>query len=513
MVSLKESLKDKIEESKLNLVPSSFDQIGSIALFNEFPKELKKEEKLIANELLKINNNIKTVAVKSKKFSGKFRLQKVRIIAGIKTKETIHKENNVQLSLNIEKAYFSPRSSSERARISKLVNPNESVLVMFSGIGAFPLAISKNSKVKEIYGIELNKDAHKYALKNIEKNKLRNVTLIQGDVKKVMPSFYQSILGLKGSINQVSSRLKFNPKIFEFHLFPDDLIKNKNRLISKVKFLKKKGITVFIHMPFIYKNKQIDLGENNSKGLLTIIELAKLCKEQECFAIIHPSFDNAVSKDVIIKNIKYLEPYFSYIFFETSSPKSLFLKEEDVLDIAKKAKIKNIAIDTAHLYKMYNSNSKVISAINNLQSHYPSYIHFSNSDGESEGNQINQGKIDFEKILPLITKGILEIKNYDENKPVKSINSFKLLKNYKKQFDRIVMPLPKDSESYLDLALKHLNKKGIIHFYDFSKEETFPESSINKIKKHCKNFKILNAVKCGQHSPRVYRVCIDFQVN
>ena len=512
MVSLKESLRDKIEELKLNLVPSSFDQIGSIAIFNEFPKELKKEEKIIANELLKIKKTVKTVAIKSKKFSGKFRLQKVRIVAGIKTKETLHKENSVQLNLDIEKTYFSSRSSSERIRIAKLVKQNESVLVMFSGIGVFPLVISKNSKAKEVYGIELNPDAHKYALKNVELNKLRNVTLIQGDVKKVIPNFYQNILGLKGSINQIPSRLKYNPKIFEFHLFPEDLIKNKNKLISKVKSLKKKGITMFIHMPFLYNNEQIDLGEEHPEGLPIIHELARLCKEQECFAIIHSSFDNAVSKEVVIKNISYLEPYFSYIFFETSSPKSLFIKEEDVLDVAKRAKIKNIAIDTAHLYKIYKSNSKVISVIGNIQSHYPSYIHFSNSDGESEGNQINKGKIDFEKILPLITKGVLEIRNKDENNPKEAINSFKLLKNYNKKFDRIIMPLPKDSENYLDLALNHLNKGGIIHFYDFAKEKEFPKSSINKIKKHCKNFKIVNSVKCGQYSPRTFRVCIDFQL-
>mgnify|MGYP001559023069 FL=1 len=272
MTSLKEYIKNVIPKDKLNLVPKSFDQIGSIALFNEFPQELKKDEKIIGNALLKINKNIKTVAVKKEKFLGKFRLQKVRIIAGKKTKETIHKENSIILKLNIEKVYFSPRTSSERARIANSIKQNESVLVMFSGSGILPLVISKNSKAREICGIELNKNAHKYALENLKLNKSKNITLIKGDVKKILPKI-------------------------------------------------------------------------------------------------------------------------------------------------------------------------------------------------------------------------------------------------KKKFDRIIMPLPKDSESYLDLALKHLNKKGIIHFYDFAKEEDFPKSSINKIKKHCKKFKILKAVKCGQYSPRTYRVCIDFQVN
>src|SRR3989344_5189317 len=105
MPSFKNSL--KLPKNLINLVPTSFDQIGEIAIFNEFPKELKK----------------------NKKFSGKYRLQKIRIIAGKKTKETIHKENNLKFKLDIEKAYFSPRTGSERLRIASKIKPDESVLV------------------------------------------------------------------------------------------------------------------------------------------------------------------------------------------------------------------------------------------------------------------------------------------------------------------------------------------------------------------------------------------------
>ena len=268
MVSLKKSLKSKIPKKLINLVPASFDQIGSIALFNDFPKELKKYEKLIGNQLIKLNKNIKTVAIKSKKFSGKYRLQKVRIIVGKKTKETIHKENGLTFKLNIEKTYFSPRTGSERLRIASKIKPKESVLVMFSGIGPFSVLAAK--KAKEVYAVEINPSAHKYALENIKLNKAKNLKSYKGDVSTILPKL-------------------------------------------------------------------------------------------------------------------------------------------------------------------------------------------------------------------------------------------------KKKFNRIIMPLPTDSESYLSLALKYLKTKGIIHFYDFSREEIFPEYSIKKIKKHCKRFKVLSKVKCGNYSPRTCRVCIDFQ--
>ncbi|MDD5177708.1 MAG: methyltransferase domain-containing protein [Candidatus Nanoarchaeia archaeon] len=186
-MSLKESLKNKLTKKELSLVPRSFDQIGNIAIFSEFPKELKKKEKLIGETLIKLNKNLKTAAIKSEKHSGRFRTKKVRIIAGEKTKGTTHKESGVILKLDVEKCYFSPRTGSERLRIAKLVKKNESVLVMFSGISPLPLVISKNSKAKEIYGIEINPVAHKYAEENIKLNKVKNVFLYKGDVKKILP--------------------------------------------------------------------------------------------------------------------------------------------------------------------------------------------------------------------------------------------------------------------------------------------------------------------------------------
>ena len=247
-------------------LPSSYDIIGNIAVLSEKTKNSKK----IAKELLKNFKSIKTVAVKIGIHSGKYRLQKTKILSGKKTKTTFHKENNCVFKLDIDKTYFSPRLGSERLRIAGLVKKNESVLVLFSGIAVYPINIAKHSKAKEIYAIEMNPSAHKFAEENLKLNKIENVKLFLGDVKKVLPKI-------------------------------------------------------------------------------------------------------------------------------------------------------------------------------------------------------------------------------------------------KKHFNRIIMPLPKDSETYLDIALKSLNKKGIIHFYDFSNEEDFPNLSINKIKKHCKKFKVLSTVKCGQYSPRAYRVCIDFQ--
>ena len=272
---LKDILKGKLTKKDLEILPSSFDVVGDILIFSDFPEQLSKKEKIIGNEILNNYMHIKSVFKKTKKYSGKYRTPKLKLLSGENKKETIHKENNTRIKLDVEKLYFSSRLSTERKRIFQQVKKNESVLVMFSGSGIYPLVIAKNTQAKEIYGIEINLIAHKYALENIQLNKIQNkIKLFLGDISKILP-------------------------------------------------------------------------------------------------------------------------------------------------------------------------------------------------------KIN------------------------------------------KKFDRIIMPLPKEAENYLDLAFKKIKKDGIIHFYSFSEENEY-KKIINTIKKECKKQKmkcnILKITKCGQFSPRVFRICIDFRV-
>ncbi|MBS3112617.1 class I SAM-dependent methyltransferase family protein [Candidatus Woesearchaeota archaeon] len=82
-------------------------------------------------------------------------------------------------------------------------------------------------------------------------------------------------------------------------------------------------------------------------------------------------------------------------------------------------------------------------------------------------------------------------------------------------FDRILMPLPKTADEFLSTALQASKQGTIIHFYDFLNENKFKEACA-KIKDTCKkanlNCKILKTVKCGQHAPKVYRICVDFKI-
>lgn len=223
--NLKFYLKDRLSAKELKFVPSSFDVVGDILIFSDFPKELVKKEKTIGKIILENYPHIKTILKKTKKYSGKFRTPKLKVIAGENKKETIHKENNVLLKLDVEKVYFSPRMSSERKRVADLIKPNESILIMFSGAAPYPLVIAKNTKCKEVYGIEINPIAHKYALENIKKNKLENkIKLFLGDARKIMPKlnkkFDRILMPLpKGGENFLGLALKYIKKKGIIHFY------------------------------------------------------------------------------------------------------------------------------------------------------------------------------------------------------------------------------------------------------------------------------------------------------
>lgn len=110
------------------------------------------------------------------------------------------------------------------------------------------------------------------------------------------------------------------------------------------------------------------------------------------------------------------------------------------------------------------------------------------------------------------------VKNVKLNKLEKKIILIKgdvkrVVQHFGQKFDRVIMPLPKDSESFIKEALIVAKKPCHLHYYTFSALEEAKQLALNikdAIKILGRNCEILDIVKCGQYSPRVYRICIDF---
>jgi len=164
----------------------AFSLFGNLALVN-FPDGTPKKEKVnFAKEILNKNKSVKTVLEKSGKFKGRLRKQETKVLAGVKTKEVLYKENGCVFRFNIDETYFSPRLSNERKEVASLIKKNEEVFVGFAGVAPFSIVIAKNSCARKVYSNELNRKANEYAKENIVRNKLQEkVELFSGDMKKV----------------------------------------------------------------------------------------------------------------------------------------------------------------------------------------------------------------------------------------------------------------------------------------------------------------------------------------
>ena len=188
--NLAAALRGKLPDHLLDVIPHSFDIIGDIAVV-ELDSSLEKYEKLISESIMTVNSRIKTVYAKEGGVEGVYRVRPLRHIAGKPQTMTIHREYGLRLAVDVTKTYFSPRLSTEHDRIANLVQPNEVVVDMFTGVGPFALLIAKRQRVK-VYAIDVNEAAIQCLQKSFELNQLHGeVVALAGDARKVIGQFLQ----------------------------------------------------------------------------------------------------------------------------------------------------------------------------------------------------------------------------------------------------------------------------------------------------------------------------------
>jgi len=183
----REQLAKVLTKKELAQLARGYDQLGDIVII-EFEGD-KGKEKEIAQILLDSNSSIKTVLAKAGAVSGRYRVRKLRYVAGAKNFIATHRENGCTFRFDTRKVFFSNRLSYERSRIIKLVKDGERIMVMFAGVGPFAIEIAKEKKGTNIVAVELNRFGYKYMLENIKLNKTDNVKPVLGDVRKLSKKY------------------------------------------------------------------------------------------------------------------------------------------------------------------------------------------------------------------------------------------------------------------------------------------------------------------------------------
>lgn len=172
----------------------AFDVVGDIAIV---------EPGVDGEKFLKEHNSVNVVLEKRGEVEGEFRVRDYEILATRegrdfsdipamqrprKPTQTIHKENGCRFKVDPTEAYFSVRLGTERQRIAKLVKKGEKVLIMFAGVGPYPITIAKLAEPEVVVGVELNPFAVLFFEDNIALNKMQGkVKAVEGDVKDIVP--------------------------------------------------------------------------------------------------------------------------------------------------------------------------------------------------------------------------------------------------------------------------------------------------------------------------------------
>lgn len=183
--SVIEWLSDKMPPHLLASVPRSWDLIGDVAIV-DVPDELIGYEELVAEAILMVHRNIKSVYAKAGPVSGDFRIRDLKLIGGEDKSITIHREHGARFYIDVRNVYFSPRLATERRRIAELVRDGEVVLDMFSGVGPFAIQIAIRRNVL-VHAIELNPIAYECLKRNIELNNVQGKVIPHfGDAREVV---------------------------------------------------------------------------------------------------------------------------------------------------------------------------------------------------------------------------------------------------------------------------------------------------------------------------------------
>jgi tRNA (guanine37-N1)-methyltransferase len=169
-----------IERSPAEILGFSpaYEHIGDIAIIDRQQAQAQR----VAQVLLK-QNRIKTVLQAESSVTGEYRTRSVSILAGEKRTKTLYRENKCRYLIDLSKVYFTPRLSTERARIADKIHDGEIVVDMFAGVGPFSILIAKRSPRAHVIAIDKNPDAVRYLKENVKLNKVENVKIIDRDAR------------------------------------------------------------------------------------------------------------------------------------------------------------------------------------------------------------------------------------------------------------------------------------------------------------------------------------------
>lgn len=241
---LKNVLAGVLDAEEAAQVYSAFDQVGDIVVI-KIPDGLAGKKTLIAQAILANVKTAKAVFAQASAVRGDFRVRDLEFLAGENRTVTEYKEHGCRFKVDVAKAYFSPRLSTERQRIADLVGDNETIVNMFAGVGTYSIIIAKANKTCTVYSIDSNPVANELCIENARLNKVSD---------RVVPICADATDAIRGRLAGVADRVLMP--------LPE---RAKEFIAPAVAALKEKGVVhYFAHVRADNKKDAKELGKNDA---------------------------------------------------------------------------------------------------------------------------------------------------------------------------------------------------------------------------------------------------------
>ena len=140
--------------AELETLPRSFDVVGEIVLIR-LPSELEARGPEIGAALLRFVPGAR-LAGQDRGVQGPERRRRVERLAGDGPWTTRHRENGLELEVDLEGAYFSPRLAREHALVASEVAAGDRVCDLCCGVGPFAVTIARDGRAHTIVAVDSN---------------------------------------------------------------------------------------------------------------------------------------------------------------------------------------------------------------------------------------------------------------------------------------------------------------------------------------------------------------------
>ncbi len=181
-------------------MPSGYQRMGRVLLLR-LPATLRPYYPLLG-EAWRAELGIATVLVRAGPVEGELRRPSVEIVAGTET-ETQVVEHGVVYRFDAARILFAQGNRAERQRAGRLVQPGETVVDLFAGIGYFAVPAARTGPATRVLAVEKNPASFAYLLANARANGVadridarlgdnREVSLPPGEADRVFLGYLPS---------------------------------------------------------------------------------------------------------------------------------------------------------------------------------------------------------------------------------------------------------------------------------------------------------------------------------